>query len=343
MRLAARETDAFLRAPPDDVDAVLVYGPDQGLVRERAKALVVHAAGDAADPFLVAEFGGKDLADQPSRLIDEARALALTGGRRAVWVKDATDRNAETFKALLDDGGFPNLVVAEAGDLPPRSKLRKLFEGAGRAAAIGSYLDDAGALQRLVDEQFREAGVDIQPDARKFLLSRLGNDRMISRQEIEKLVVFAGPGGRLELDDVAAGIGDNALHTVDSVVYAAMDGDLRGLDAAIQGAYDEGINPVQILRAVQLHVQRLHMVLGKAAAGTPIDRAIQELRPPVFFKLKQRFRAQCQRWDAARIGRAMELLVEAEQNCKSSGVPVMASCHISLMKVCSAARRPARP
>ena len=59
-----------------DVRAVLLYGPDAGLVRERADGLVRGVAGDLGDPFRVTELSPDEIAKEPARLFDEAAAIA---------------------------------------------------------------------------------------------------------------------------------------------------------------------------------------------------------------------------------------------------------------------------
>ena len=38
MKVPAGRADAFAAAPPEDLRGILIYGPDLGLVRERAEA-----------------------------------------------------------------------------------------------------------------------------------------------------------------------------------------------------------------------------------------------------------------------------------------------------------------
>ena len=61
MKISPRDAEAFLKSPDPAARAVLVYGPDAGLVRERVEALIKGAAGDLADPFRVADFAAKEL------------------------------------------------------------------------------------------------------------------------------------------------------------------------------------------------------------------------------------------------------------------------------------------
>ena len=135
MKLSPRAVDRFLREPDPAITAVLVFGPDAGLVRERAEALCRGVAGDVGDPFRIAELTPAALRESPTRLSDEAAALSLGGGRRVVRLRESSDALAGRFEALLEEGPSAALVVVEAGDLPAKSALRRLFEGAeiGRA------------------------------------------------------------------------------------------------------------------------------------------------------------------------------------------------------------------
>ena len=90
MKVPATRADAFAAAPPDDIRGMLIYGPDLGLVRERAEASVKAIAGSLSNPFNVVEFTPAALRDEPSRLTDEACALSMMGGRRVVRLREAT-------------------------------------------------------------------------------------------------------------------------------------------------------------------------------------------------------------------------------------------------------------
>ncbi|HEY4636087.1 MAG TPA: DNA polymerase III subunit delta, partial [Rhodospirillales bacterium] len=121
MKIEPRRAEAFARNPDADVLAVLVYGPDSGLVRHRAQELARSVVPDLTDPFRVFETTADTLSADPARLPDEAAAIAMTGGRRAILVREAGD----SFTALLADFiGHPPclppqaaLVIVEAGDL----------------------------------------------------------------------------------------------------------------------------------------------------------------------------------------------------------------------------------
>jgi DNA polymerase-3 subunit delta len=327
VKLAARQIDGYLKTP--STPWVLIYGPDGGLVRERAIRLTTATAGDAADPFRVAELTAAMLRDDPARLSDEANAMSLTGGRRVVRLRDAGDTITGIVAALLDGPPPVALVVVEAGDLGPRSSLRLLFEKSAQGAALPCYRDEGGSLAALVDGVLRAGGLTATAEARGFLLDSLGGDRGVSRGELDKLVLYMGAPGetsgrQVTLDDALACIGDSAASSLDDVALAIGDGDIAALERAVERGISEGATPVGLLRAVARHFLRLHQGAAVLAESGDGERAVKSLRPPVHFRQADRVGRQLRRWRARGLSQAIDRLLEAEMACKRTGAPAEA-------------------
>lgn len=322
MQVAPRDADRFVATPPDDLRAVLVYGPDGGLVRERAEKLAKSVVADLSDPFLVAELTGDQLKDDPARLADEAAAIALTGGRRVVRLRDVGDGHAKLFLGFLEDPPGDALVVAAAGDLKRSGALVKAFEKAGAAAAVACYGDDARALDGLLHDRLRQDGIEIDPAAADFVLSQLGADRAISRMEIEKLALYAGPKGRIGVEDAMAVVGDSAALALDDCVHAAGAGDAKALDRALARAYEAGTSPIAVLRALAGHLAGLHRGASALAAGAQ-PKAIAKAER-IFWKREAAYLRQIGAWRPADAAEALRLVLDAEAASKRTGAPAPA-------------------
>jgi DNA polymerase-3 subunit delta len=347
MKIQPRGIDKFLQTPGNEIIAVLIYGPDGGLVRERAETLTKVVAGRRDDPFLVTEMIPADLRDDPTRLMDEAQALAFGGGRRVVRLRGATNGQADTLKLVLEtlsttDDIAPALVIAEAGELRPQDKLRKLFESADRAAAVACYLDDGRGLEQVITETLARHKLRPSADARAWLAQHLGADRMVTRGELEKLALYCTGQTDVTLDDCLAVIGDGAVSDLEQAVFAATNGDFSALDTALARAFREGISPIAVIRAAMRHLQRLHQVTGAVDEGVALDAAVKTLKPPPFFKVADRFRAQARAWPVGHVERALEILSEAELKCKTTGMPDQLVCSRALMQVAQAGRNARR-
>jgi DNA polymerase-3 subunit delta len=355
VKLKPAEIASFLKSPKESAPAALIYGPDEGLVRERLNILAKAVVPDLKDPFRVASLEPAEIRDDPARLADEAAALSMIGGKRVVLVSGATDAIAAAVSAFLENtdvvkGAPVSLVIISAGDLGPRSSLRRAFEDSGVAPAIPCYADDAGSLESIVLDELRAAGLAAEPDALDFLVGHLGGDRQVSRRELEKLVLYMGDAPRDDADksggahrpvtlaDVTACIGDVAALALDDVVRAVAEGDVAALDKDLARLFDEGEQPVMILRALARHFQRLHRASGLMAKGESPAQAIAALRPPVFFKERTSFERQLRQWTAVKLGAALERLTKAEVLCKTTGLPAEAICSRECMALAAAAR-----
>jgi DNA polymerase III subunit delta len=315
VKLAPQRVAAFLR-DPGSCRLVLLYGDDHGMIRDRAGSLVRTVAGSADDPFRVTELDR----DQVGRLADEAASLALTGGRRVVRLREATDAAVGPVTAALK-GPPAAFVILEAPGLATRSRLRSLVESAPDAAAIGCYPEEGRALADTIRSVLTEAGVGIDADALAWASDQLGADRISTRQEIEKLALFVGPGGRVDLDAAMACIGDLAGLSLDDAVFAATEGDVALTDRALELAIAEGATPVGVLRAGLMHLQRLHRVRLVADEGLNIADAVKAARPPIFFRRVGAFSRAVELWSSAALMTAMAGLAEAERACKRTGAP----------------------
>lgn len=344
MKLAPARIEAFLKAPDPAARAILVHGPDAGLVRERAVALGRTVLPDLSDPFRVAEITGDQVERDPARLADEAAAIALTGGRRLVRVRGAGDATAAIFAAFLKDmPGGDSLVVVEAGDLDGRSKLRAAFEAAPNAAAIPCYVQEEGDLRKVIAEQLRAANLAAAPEALDLLASNLVGDRMVARGEVDKLILYMGGKGRVEEADVRAAIGDSAGTDLDDPVWAAAEGDYAATDRALNKLFERGENPVPLLRTAQRHFQRLQLVAVRTKAGEPLEGIGRELYGPIFFKLKDAVGRQARIWSPDLAARALDRLLEAEAECKRTHWPAETVCARTFFQIAQMAARGAGP
>jgi DNA polymerase-3 subunit delta len=342
MKYSPTQFARFQKSQDASMRAALIFGPDEGLVRERAKSLLTAIVDDPGDPFRVCEFDAPALMDDPARLADEAAAISMMGGRRAVRITNAGDRTTKIFKEFLDTLPGDGFVIITGGDLTAKGSLRKLFEGHKAALALACFSDSAETRDALIDSILVKAGHHVSPDARTYLNTHLGNDRMVSRQELEKLALYKGDDDTpITLEDAALNIGDSASRAFDEAGSAALNGQFPALLTALGKAYEGGDNPVGVLRLVSRRLQRMHLVASMAETGNSMEAGFKALRPPAFSREANELRRLLHRWNAGRLGDALKIVNEAEQLCKSTGMPAEAICTRALMRLAGAARQSA--
>lgn len=323
MKLPPARTNAFLEKPDAGTRIILLYGPDTGLVRERAEGLAKKTVPDLQDPFRVALLTGSSIAEDPARLIDEMASQSLGGGRRLIRVQHAVESVAAPLTTLISDLPLSDsLLLIEAGDLDKRSKLRSVCENADETAvAIPCYVEEGVAKQRIVADILQSEGLRASRDVLAFLCDVLPPDRMAMRSELEKLAIYAKGKTALVMEDVLAVVQDAGAAELDDLVFAVGLGDTKKTRVLIDRLFEEQTSTVAVLRAAQRHFLRLQWARGQMEKGASAGEAVKRLQPPVFWKYTDSMAAQLSRWSAVKISRALERLYDAEAAVKRTGTP----------------------
>jgi DNA polymerase-3 subunit delta len=335
VKVEASAAERFAAEPPRNLFAILVFGADQGLVRERADRIARTAVSDLGDPFRTAELLEDALSESPGRLREEAAAIPMLGGKRVVRVRGASNSHAGLFEAYLESPVKDALVVVEAGDLSKSSSLHRVFAEAAGAAAVPCYLDTPSTLEGLIRETLEAAGFSLDPAALAEATSRLGSDRALTRRELEKLVLYASGEKQITREHVLAVFGDESELRMEAVCDAAGEGDYVRLDRQLARLWETGVTPVAMTRVALAHFQRLLLMRAKVDSGTAIRDLVESARPPVHFRRKRSLQAQIARWNVTRLEQALVIFYEAEVRCKTTGVPAEAAIGRTLLEVAS--------
>ena len=338
MEVRAGQVDKFVSSPPGHIRAVLVFGPDQGAVHERANAVARSVVPDLSDPFRVVDLDEAKIASDPACVRDEATALSMTGGRRLVRIRDAGNGITPALAGFLDAPVGDALIVVEAGDLAKGGSLRQLFVRCDDAAAIGCYADNAQTLESLIRASLRRDNLSIEEEALATLVSRLGSDRGVTRAELEKLALYSMDETTITVAQIDAVLGDESALRIDELSDSAGLGEYAELDRMLTRLWASGVAAGTVLRRTMSHFHQLLVIRAEVDHGSNAEEAIRKLRPPVHFSRTRNVLAQARRWPSDRIMQALRHLYEAEALTRTTGVPEQAACSRALFSVAALAQ-----
>ena len=321
------DIERFLKAPGAEFRAALIHGRDLGVVRERAAELAAKVTSRPDDPFDTAFLTDGDLDSQPARLEEELAAVSMMGGRRLVRLRlgDAAKPEraaAEALGAHLEGLLNPDaFLLIEAGDLGRDSALRRLAEKADGCAAIACYEDEVGDIVRFTREALAAEGLGLTAEAQQLFASRLPHERGVARQEIERLILYLGPGsgvtaGPKELEDF---LGVEPEASLAEAASEAFGGRLSGAQASLRRAAREGLGGAAAVRAMSSHLARLRRIAVACHAGASIQEAVKGAQ--VFWKAEREVSRQARAWTLGELDAAQPDLLAADIACKQAGAP----------------------
>jgi len=302
----ARDAEVFVKSGYARFPIVLVFGPDEGLVAERAEAIA--RATTHADAGNIIRFDGDDLASDPMRLADEANAMSMFGGTRAIRIRLGARSLGPALEPLLRTPPVDARIIIEAGDVRPNHALRSLIEKDKGCAALPCYAEEARDLVRLLADMLADAGLKATPEASAALLPLLGQDRKQSRSEIEKLFLYCRNASEVSLADVEAIVTDAAAVSADALIDAAFSGKLEAIETEARRVIADGLDPGVLLGFALRHV----FLLQSIKRGMKDQSASESIRSHrVNWKREKAIAEQLDRWIDARLDRGVQLLSEA--------------------------------
>lgn len=335
MKLDAGRIEAFLKAPT--LALALLYGPDTGLVAERGLALARSIKGALDDPFRFAEIINPSV----DIMLAEAFASSLTGERRVVRVREGHEslyKALETIEKTPPDA----LVIIEAGELTPKSKLRALAEKSPHIACIACYAIDQSRLPQVITGRLKAQGVRIDQDAVVWASQNLTGEEGPLAQALEVLVLYAGESKTLSLADVSSILADGGETSIGDAIDATLTGDVAATDKALTLAYEEGASSVGLIRVLLAELLRLRLARAGIEDGASAQDAMAKMRPPVFFKRQTLVQKILRLWTLKMLDQALEVVLSAETACKTTHIPDQDYCRHTMLALAMRARNAGR-
>lgn len=313
---------------------MLIYGADSGLVRERNEKISKAILGaDFSDPFAKLELSEAELLADPARLCDELSAVSMMNPRRVIIVRDAGNNFTKVIEPALPYLHKDNYLIILADELTGKSSLRLLFEKEQSCAALACYKDEMRDVSAVIRKKFDEAAISYDREVLDYLASQLGNDRYVTYQELDKLVLYAGDEKKITLEDARQLIDYNQALQLDDIVNSVADRNLAALEKNITQHLREGTQPIMYLRALQRYFNRLYAIRAQMDTGQSAESVVSSLRPPVFFKQQPVLIRHANSWGIENIVKALKLLITAELDCKTSDLPAIPASSRDLLKV----------
>ncbi|HYI42382.1 MAG TPA: DNA polymerase III subunit delta [Sphingomicrobium sp.] len=309
MKSDRRGFERLLDTPDPATRFYLFYGYDEGQSRAHAERLL---KGLRADKAAIAAGAAKS---DPAILADEAAAIDMFGGKRALWVEPATDDICDAVDALLDAPAAESAVIAVAGALKKTSKLLKLAEGHRLALAHVSYELSDRDNDRLIEDLARGQGIRLAPGLASRISSSCGGDRGVVAQELAKIALYLGasperpvPADSEVLEAIGAGNEGEWMGIAD----AALGGDPREVADELVRA-PSGAEPITVVRALQRRLLMLARLRAKVDRGQSVGDAMASMGKALFFKDKDLVGKLLGQWNSAKLARVAERAGELER------------------------------
>ena len=318
MKAKPYQINALIPQLKKEFSAALVFGTDNAGVQEVAKQIqkiIIPEAG----PFSVVSLTPSDLKNNSSRVLEEANTPDLMGGRRLIWLKEATATHADIMVDFVEDCQTDAFLLMTADNLTKSAALRAESEADPRILVIACYPPEAQDLRRIIQTFAKEAGFDFSSEAIDYLIQNTDNNTLILKNELSKIALWNADKKPISLGIVQQLVGTGTVND-DTLIQAVANRQAERMLFAINALLAQAENPVTLIRLIAKYFSDLLKGVDKLETGeNPADIAKKILKPAQF-RLEESVISQLHSWTKQALLKAHHTLLNAEIQMKSGTV-----------------------
>lgn len=266
----------------------LIHGSDTAKIDQARNRLRVRAEADGGAVSLEV-FEPREGRGSPDveAFVQALSSMALIPGRRYLLVDGIEkwgSRQVETVGNAIETLPAETTVVLIARGKVPAT-IRTAAEKAG-GEILGFEAPPRSELPAHLIEGASRRGFELDPEAARFLVSHLGESLPRLENELDRLALWAGSGGRVEIEDLQEMVSDLTESSIFSLGDAVISQDLVLALTTAERLGQQGSGPNAVLYPTAAAVRRAHRALSLLEDGQPPKVVEKELGLPPFLVRK---------------------------------------------------------
>ena len=322
----------------DLFQSFLIYGPNEGLVRENVEIIYKNFAKDVDCEKV--SINGKQLDESDTILNDEISTISLFSKKKFVILNSIKEKHLSIIEDALSLNFKNTCMVLKQDNLTKSSSIRKLYENSKNHFSLACYDDDVKVLSSLLERFQKENNIAFDGEVKSFLLNNLSNDRMVIKNELEKILLSLSKSDqKIDIEKIRYILHDSAHTDFHQINNSILFGNIEKGSKSLEKLFNLGTNPVAILKSFNNYIMRIRLTQVELSKGKQFDEAIKVLRPPVFWKEKSDFKRHCLMWPANVIENIINEVLSSEIKCMTNNIIAKEQCEKTLFGISSTAKR----
>tara|TARA_Y100000816_G_scaffold291891_1_gene284833 strand:- start:1639 stop:2625 length:987 start_codon:yes stop_codon:yes gene_type:complete len=287
---------------------ILFYGENLGLINEFKKKII-----DQNKHTHILRFTQEEILKNEDNFLSELYNTSLFKNQKIFFVYDANDKISKLITNILPNIG-ENKIFLFSDVLEKKSKLRNFFEKEKTTDIIPCYTDNEISIKKIISNSLKEfRGVSQQ--ILNIIYKSCNNDRMKLYNEIDKIKAyfsekFINDKDLIELLNVSEN--ENFNYIKDST----LNGNRKKTNELLNNTILEREKSIFYISTINKRLENLKIVSQKKDVN--IEKAVTELRPPIFWKDKPNFIQQARLWNVNKINVALKKTYDVELKIKSN-------------------------
>ncbi len=314
MEIKKYQINSFLKEVKK-YQAGLIYGVDEGIVKEYKDNIIKEILGENYDPFLYTELSAENFKKEPYLLKEEIANLCLIEGRRLILVRNTKGDNKKLIEEILSQQKTDVFVLFLSDNLAKTLALVKYFGQAKNLFTIPCYNDEIADVIQLVRTEFKNYQID--NDTISYIAHNIFGNRDLIRNEIEKIKLFQLNNKNILHNDVVELLSTHNDADFQKFANFVFDKNIAQATKILEELQGQGFPAVTLIRVLINYLQRISLVKDALENNQSYEQAISKLQPPLFFKQKDIFQKHFNNLKKRQVENYLVALFKVEKMTKS--------------------------
>ena len=259
-------------------------------------------------------FTQEEILKKKNILIEQVDNTSLFSSKKIIFINEVTDKIKDI---IYDIGQKPKddlKIFLFAQTLEKKSTLRKNFEKDNTQGIIACYQDNEKTLGEYTRRKLKNYS-GITQQMINFLIKNCNLDRKTLSNEIDKIkCLFIDK--KINTDKLPELLNNNNNLDFNSVRDACFSADKNNLNVNLGNIVLQNENAYFYLSVLSNRIEKLINLNYELKKEKNIEKAIDKIKPPIFWKDKPKFYKQISRWNSEKLKQARKILFDAEIQLK---------------------------
>ena len=272
----------------DNFKFFLFYGENQGYKEESIKLIV-------KKDEVVSYYYENEIFNNLDQFTETLITKSFFENKKLIVVKKATDKILTLIETLFKKELEDVKIILVADELTKKSKLRNYFEKDKNLLCSAFYADNYQSLIFIVNDFLRNNKIEISREIINLIIERSQGSRLHLKNELEKIRNYSLNKKTINLNDVKTLSNLNDNYQVSELVDNCLAKNKIKLTKILNENNLSNDEVIKIIRVFLSKAKRLYEI-KKNTNDVNIDSAINNFKPPIFWKDKDLVKKQINNW-----------------------------------------------
>lgn len=289
-------------------EIILLYGENSGLKKDFKK--IIKETNKAKN----INFTQEEILGNENLFFREIENKSLFDEKKIIFIDNVSDK----FLKIIEECVSKNLetkVVLFSENLTKNSKIRNFFERSKKYHCVACYPDSNITLQKIIFEKLK--GFEgLNGENINAILNVSGNDRYKLNNELEKIEICF-KSKKIEKKKLLEILNISTNEDINKLKDEALNGNKLIVNDLLSNTNLENEKCIYYLFIVNQRLNTIAQLLN-LKKNMPIEIAIAEIKPPIFWADKENLIKQAKIWSIKKVNQTLKKIYELEILIKSN-------------------------